>query len=144
MQQSSFKNTIYTVLIRDPMFGYFGYVQFFGRSVLGYFITLTTVGYSVGRLFHWPTTNLNSCFSTCSQISVTLVTHHIHYYVKCWHRRNKECLSICEKSIENSTKCEQCAKKNSAMNKCVWMHNFQILKPTGFFSFASQAHFKNN
>ena len=52
MQQSSFKNTIYTVLIRDPMFGYFGYVQFFGRSVLGYFITLTTVGYSVGRLFH--------------------------------------------------------------------------------------------
>ena len=76
--------------------------------------------------------------STCSQINATLVTHHVHYYVKCWHRRNKECPSICEKSIENSTKCEQCAKNGKIVqwtNVCVyeWMHNFQILKSTGVF-----------
>ena len=52
MQQCSLRILFCNVLIRDPMFSYFGYVQFFGRSVLGYFITLTTVGYSVGRLFN--------------------------------------------------------------------------------------------
>ena len=52
MQQCSLRILFCNVLIRDPMFSYFGYVQFFGRSVLGYFNALTTVGYSVGRLFH--------------------------------------------------------------------------------------------
>ena len=32
--------------------------QYSSWSVVGYFTPLTTVGYSVGRLFNWPSTNM--------------------------------------------------------------------------------------
>ena len=37
-----------------------GYFQFFCLSVLGYFFLFSTGGYSVGRLFSRPTTNLHT------------------------------------------------------------------------------------